>query len=54
MRREVSTVGSTVVSRVGRVVDTVGSRVHCFTMFLGGGACVAIIFPVLYGDKSEY
>ncbi|KAL8575563.1 hypothetical protein ACOMHN_059627 [Nucella lapillus] len=32
----------------------IGRRpLHCFTMFLGGGACIAIIFPVLYGTESE-
>ncbi|XP_070190409.1 organic cation transporter protein-like isoform X4 [Littorina saxatilis] len=32
----------------------VGRRpLHCFTMFLGGGACIAIIFPVLYGDEGD-
>ena len=32
----------------------IGRRpLYCFTMFLGGGACVAIIFPVLYGGNGE-
>ncbi|KAL8606762.1 hypothetical protein ACOMHN_049591 [Nucella lapillus] len=31
----------------------VGRRpLHCFSMLLGGGACVATIFPVLYGSKD--
>ncbi|KAK7503120.1 hypothetical protein BaRGS_00005746 [Batillaria attramentaria] len=35
------------------LLNRTGRRVlHCFTMLLGGVACVAIIFPVLYGDSS--
>nr|KAG5711002.1 hypothetical protein BaRGS_013736 [Batillaria attramentaria] len=36
------------------LLNRTGRRVlHCFTMLLGGVACVAIIFPVLYGDSSH-
>ncbi|XP_025099220.1 organic cation transporter protein-like [Pomacea canaliculata] len=36
------------------LLNRLGRRVlHCLTMLLGGVACVAIVFPVLYGTDSK-